>query len=96
VQADRAGRSIAAFEDGYLGEHLIRSDAGKSATWISTWPRVGILTLCRPEALNALNSDLIAGGEVVAEIRTRRGIQGRRVRGLILRGAGGLSWPART
>jgi enoyl-CoA hydratase len=50
---------------------------------------VGILTLCRPEALNALNSDLIRGvGEVVAEIRTRRRIQGRRVRGLILRGAG--------
>jgi enoyl-CoA hydratase len=90
VQADRAGRSIAAFEDGYLGEHLIRSDARKKRhVDFHLAGEVGILTLCRPEALNALNSDLIRGvGEVVAEIRTRRGIQGRRVRGLILRGAG--------
>ncbi|MCU0601530.1 MAG: enoyl-CoA hydratase-related protein [Desulfobacterales bacterium] len=90
VQADRAGRSIAAFEDGYLGEHLIRSDARKKRhVDFHLAGEVGILTLCRPEALNALNSDLIRGvGEVVAEIRTRRRIQGRRVRGLILRGAG--------
>jgi len=63
---------------------------------ISTCREVGF-TLCRPEALNALNSDLVRGlGEVVAEIRTRKGIQGRKVRGLILRGADGLSWPAPT
>ena len=90
VQADRAGRSIAAFEDGYLGEHLIRSDAGKKRhVDFHLAGEVGILTLCRPEALNALNNDLIRGlGEVIAELKTRRGIQGRRVRGLILRGAG--------
>jgi enoyl-CoA hydratase len=90
VQADRPGRSILAFEEGYLGEHLIRSDAGKKRhVDFHLAGEVGILTLCRPEALNALNGDLIRGvGEVVAEIRTRRGIQGRRVRGLILRGAG--------
>jgi enoyl-CoA hydratase len=90
VQADRAGRSIAAFENGYLGEHLIRSDAGKKRhVDFHLAGEVGILTLCRPEALNALDNDLIRGlGEVVAELGTRRGIQGRRVRGLILRGAG--------
>ena len=90
VQADRAGRSIASFEDGYLGEHLIRSDAGKKRhVDFHLAGEVGILILCRPEALNALNNDLIRGvGEVVAELRTRRGIQGRRVRALILRGAG--------
>jgi enoyl-CoA hydratase len=90
VQADRAGRSIASFEDGYLGEHLIRSDAGKKRhVDFHLAGEVGILTLCRPEALNALNKDLIRGvGEVVAELRARRGIQGRKVRGLILRGAG--------
>jgi len=90
VQADRAGRSIASFEDGYLGEHLIRSDAGKKRhVDFHLAGEVGILTLCRPEALNALNNDLIRGlGEVIAELRTRRGIQGRKVRGLILRGAG--------
>jgi enoyl-CoA hydratase len=90
VQADRAGRSIASFEDGYLGEHLIRSDAGKKRhVDFHLAGEVGILTLCRPEALNALNNDLIRGlGEVVADLRSRRGIQGRKVRGLILRGAG--------
>jgi enoyl-CoA hydratase len=90
VQADRAGRSIAAFENGYLGEYLIHSDARKKRHIdFHLAGEVGILTLCRPEALNALNSDLIRRlGEVVAEIRTRKGIQGRRVRGLILRGAG--------
>ncbi|HSO61590.1 MAG TPA: enoyl-CoA hydratase-related protein [Desulfobacterales bacterium] len=90
VQADRAGRSIAAFENGYLGEHLVRSDAGKKRhVDFHLAGAVGILTLCRPEALNALNSDLIRGlGEAVAELKARRGIQGRRVRGLILRGAG--------
>jgi enoyl-CoA hydratase len=90
VQADRGGRSIAAFEDGYLGEHVIRADAGKKRHIdFHLAGEVGILTLCRPEALNALNNDLIRGlGEVVAELRTRRGIQGRRVRSLILRGAG--------
>jgi enoyl-CoA hydratase len=90
VQADRAGRSIAAFENGYLGEHLIRSDARKKQhVDFHLAGEVGILTLCRPEALNALNNDLIRGlGEVIAELRARRGVQGRRVRGLILRGAG--------
>ncbi len=90
VQADRAGRSIAEFEDGYLGEHLIRSDAGKKQyVDFHVAGDVGLLTLCRPEALNALNSDLIRGlEEVMSELKTRRGIQGRRVRALILRGAG--------
>jgi enoyl-CoA hydratase len=90
VQSDRAGRSIAAFENGYLGEHLIRSDAGKKRhVDFHLAGEVGILTLCRPEALNALNNDLLRGlGEIIFELRTRKGIQGRRVRGLILRGAG--------
>jgi enoyl-CoA hydratase len=90
VQADRAGRRIAEFENGYFGEHLIRSDAGKKRhVDFHLAGDVGMLTLCRPEALNALNHDLIRGlGEVISELKTRRGIQGRRVRGLILRGAG--------
>jgi enoyl-CoA hydratase len=90
VQADRSGRSIAAFENGYPGEHLIRSDARKKRHIdFHLAGEVGILTLCRPEALNALNNDLIRGlGDVIAELRTRRGIKGRRVRGLILRGSG--------
>lgn len=90
VQAERAGRSIAAFENGYLGEHLIRSDPGRRRNIdFHLAGEVGILTLCRPEALNALNRDLIRGlGKVVGELKTRRGVKGRRVRALILRGAG--------
>jgi enoyl-CoA hydratase len=90
VQADRAGRRIAAFEDAYLGEHLIKSDArGKRPIDFHLAGEVGILTLCRPEALNALNRELLRGiGDVVAEIKSRRGIKDRKVRGLILRGAG--------
>jgi enoyl-CoA hydratase len=91
VQADRAGRSIAAFEGAYLGEHLIKSSVGgkKRPVDFHLAGEVGILTLCRPEALNALNRDLLAGlGAVVAEIKSRRSVKGRRVRGLILRGAG--------
>jgi len=90
VQAKRAGRKITAFEDAYLGEHLIRSDERKKRPVdFHLAGEVGILTLCRPEALNALNRDLLKGvGDVVDEIKTHRGVQGRRVRGLILRGAG--------
>lgn len=90
VQAERAGRSIAAFENGYLGEHLIRSDPGRKRNVdFHLAGEVGILTLCRPEALNALNRELIRGlAKVVAELKTGRGVKGRKVRGLILRGAG--------
>jgi enoyl-CoA hydratase len=90
VQAKRAGRRITSFENAYLGEQLIRSDARKKRPVdFHLAGEVGILTLCRPEALNALNRDLLQGlGDVVDEIKIRRGVQGRKVRGLILRGAG--------
>jgi enoyl-CoA hydratase/carnithine racemase len=90
VQADRPGRRIAAFEDAYLGERLIQSDPRKKRLIdFHLAGEMGLLTLARPEALNALNRDLIQGlGAVVAEIKSRRGVQGRTVRGLIIRGAG--------
>jgi enoyl-CoA hydratase len=90
VQAERAGRRITSFEDAYLGEQLIRSHARKKRPVdFHLAGEVGILTLCRPDALNALNRDLLQGlGDVVDEIKIRRGVQGRKMRGLILRGAG--------
>jgi enoyl-CoA hydratase len=90
VQADRAGRSIAAFEDGYLGECLIHADSSqKRYVKFHLAGAVGILSLCRTEALNALNHGLITQlAEVIGEIRKRKSIQGRSVRAVILQGSG--------
>jgi len=90
VQADRAGRSIASFENSYLGEALIEADADHQRyVSVHVAEKIAILTLCREPALNALNHDLIRQvSDVVAEIRKRRRIQGRAVAALIIRGAG--------
>ena len=90
VQVDRAGRTIASIEEGYLGEPLIRADPDRRR-YVSVHEAEGIaiLSLCREQALNALNRELI--GEVsgvVASLRKNRRIQGRPIRALILRGAG--------
>jgi enoyl-CoA hydratase/carnithine racemase/NADPH:quinone reductase-like Zn-dependent oxidoreductase len=90
VQADRAGHSIASFENGYFGDPLIEADAERQRyVSVHVAEKIAILTLCREQALNALNHDLIAQvADVVAEIRQRRRVQGRAVAALIIRGAG--------
>jgi enoyl-CoA hydratase len=90
VQADRAGRTIASFEGDYLGEHLIQADpAAKRYVDFRLAGEVGILGLCRTEALNALNGELLAQlAEVIGELKKRRAVRGRRVRALILKGSG--------
>jgi enoyl-CoA hydratase len=90
VQADRPGRTIASFESGYLGEHLIQADpAAKRYIDFHLAGEVGILSLCRTEALNALNGELIAQlAEVIGELKKRRAVRGERVRALILKGSG--------
>jgi len=90
VQSDREGRAIASFENGYLGECLIQADSRqKRYVEFHLAGAVGILSLCRAEALNALNHDLITQlAEVIVQIRKRKGIQGRSVRAVILRGSG--------
>jgi enoyl-CoA hydratase/carnithine racemase len=90
VQADRAGRSIASFESGYFGQSVIEADPDHQR-YISVQlaEKIAILTLCREQALNALNHDLIGQvAEVVAEVQKRRRIQGHPVAALIVRGAG--------
>jgi len=90
VQADRAGRTIASFEDGYPGECLIQPDAARER-WVGVHVTEGIaiLSLCREQALNALNRELIGQvAEIVAGLKKNRRIQGYPVKALILRGAG--------
>ena len=90
VQADAAGRSIAECESRFLGEPLLRADPAAGLHLdLHLADGVGILTLCRPDALNALNADLLRNlAEVVAELGAEGRIRGRAIRALVLRGAG--------
>jgi len=88
VQADASGRTIAQCESAYLRERVLDPAQGGHLD-LRLADGVGILTLSRPDALNALNADLLSGlGEVVAELRQQVGFRGHAVRALVLRGAG--------
>jgi enoyl-CoA hydratase len=86
VQADAAGRSIAECESRFLGEPLRVPDPARGrCVDLRLADGVGILTLSRPEALNALNGDLLRNlAEVVADLSERGG----GIRALVIRGAG--------
>ncbi len=90
VQADSAGRSIAEYQAQYLGKTLMEADAARGRTLdIRLASEVGIITLTRPEALNALDEVLMSQlAEVVEELDADGKIQGTPVRAVILRGAG--------
>ncbi len=90
VQTDRAGRTIASLENGYLGEPVIQSDPDHQRfVSVHVAEKIAILTLCREQALNALNHDLISQlSDIVAGLKKNRRIQGHPVKALILRGAG--------
>src|SRR4030067_774088 len=61
VQADRPGRTIREYEDAFLGER-IRAAGPKENRFldIRLLGDVAVMTLTRPEALNALNEDLLS------------------------------------
>jgi enoyl-CoA hydratase len=90
VQVDAPGRSIAQCESAYLGEALAEPDeAGGRPLGLHLCGGIGILTLSRPAALNALNADLVrALDELVVQVRGTGGFRGRPLRALVLRGAG--------
>jgi len=90
VQTDRAGRTITSIEEEYLGELVVQADPEQQRYLsVHVAEKIAILTLCREQALNALNQDLISQvADVVAGLRKNRRIQGRPVRALIIRGAG--------
>jgi enoyl-CoA hydratase len=90
VQADRAGRSIAEYEEAFQGERLRAADpAVGSFLDIRLAGEIGVVVLNRPEALNALNEDLLSQlAAVVREVGARGTMEGRPVRALVLTGAG--------
>ncbi len=90
VQADRPGRAIREYEDAFLGERLVTADPKKSRFLDLRWSDgIAIATLTRPDALNALNQELLSQfSAVVKELVSRGTIEGRPVRALVLSGAG--------
>ncbi len=90
VQADKAGRTIAEFEEDYLGPTLLKANP-KANRYLDLRliDGVALITLTRPAALNALSEDLLAQlAAVVGEIEANGTFQGEDVQALILRGAG--------
>ena len=90
VQADRAGRSVEEYEDAFRGEALRPADPGKGNFLDKRLiGEIGLVTLTRPDALNALNEDLLDQlATMVNELATLGTLLDRRVGGLVLAGAG--------
>ncbi len=90
VQADRAGRAIREYEDAFLGERIAGADPkGNRFLDIRLLGDVAIVTLTRPEALNALNEELLSQlSTIVRELGTLGTIEGRKIGALVLTGAG--------
>ena len=90
VQANQSGRSTEFYENHYLGEILrqARPEADEYLD-IHLSDSIGIVTLCRPDALNALNSDLVSQlSGIISEVKGQGTLVGEDVRALIIRGSG--------
>jgi len=90
VQADRAGRAIREYTDAFLGERILEADPKKGRFLdVRVLGEVAVATLTRPEALNALNEELLSQlSSTVRELGSLGTIEGRKVRALVLTGAG--------
>jgi enoyl-CoA hydratase len=90
VQAREAGKSIAYYEAAFLGESLQQANPGKGVYIdLKLADGIGIVTLTRPDALNALSEELVAQlADVVDEVAKNGTLAGKAVRALIVRGAG--------
>lgn len=90
VQADRPGRAIREYEESFRGELLRASDpVANRFLDIRLVGEIGVLSLNRPDALNALNMELLAQLEsVLREIGSQGTLVGRPVRALVLCGTG--------
>ncbi len=90
VQADRAGRPVAEYEDAFLGERLRVADPpARRFLDIRLAGEVGIVAVNRPDALNALSEEVLSQlAAVVREVAALGTVEGRAVRALVLTGAG--------
>jgi enoyl-CoA hydratase len=90
VQADRPGRTVAEYEERFRGEAVQTADpAARRYLDARMAEGVAVVTVTRPEALNALSGELLAQlGAIVREVEALGTIQGRPVRAIVLTGAG--------
>lgn len=90
VQADRPGRTIGEYAEAFHGEKILEADPKKNRFLdVRLLGDVAVVTLTRPEALNALNEDLLAQfSSTVRELSSLGTIEGRKVGAMVLTGAG--------
>ena len=90
VQLMDAGHRIAEAEAAYLGRTVRTADPSQGRYLsVNCCDDVALVTIKRPDALNALSEDLLAQLEVVIEeIATARTLDGQPVRALLLQGSG--------
>lgn len=90
VQAGEAGKPVSYYASAYLGETLQQaSPADGVYIDLKMADGIGIVTLTRPDALNALSEALVAQlADLVDEVAGKGTLAGKEVRALIIRGAG--------
>jgi len=90
VQADRAGRAIREYEEAFLGERILDADPKENRYLdVRLLGEVAVVTITRPEALNALNEELLSQlSAIIRELGSLGTIEGRTVRAVVLTGAG--------
>ncbi len=90
VQADRAGRPIREYTEAFLGETIIEADPKKGRfLGARLLGEVAVVTISRPEALNALSEELLSQlSAAVRELGSSGTIAGKKIRAVVLTGAG--------
>ncbi len=90
VQADRVDRPLADYVRAYFG-YLLREANPAAGRYldVSLIGEVALVTLTRPEALNALNEGLVEELDgLVRELREHGGLEGTRIAAIVLTGHG--------
>src|SRR5512141_2413751 len=90
VQADRPGRTVDDYEDAFRGEVVQAADpAARKFVDVRMAGDIAVVTITRPDALNALSEELLSQfADVVREAGALNTIGGRSVKGIVLTGAG--------